>query len=117
MKLRNRLDYKKRRHYRLRQKVRGSADCPRMSVCITNKHIYIQFIDDEKGSTLASFSTLNMEQENKIGVETAKTAGRKASAAALAKGIKKVVFDRGGHAYGGRMKAIAEAAREAGIKL
>lgn len=117
MKLKNRLDYKQRRHRRLRQKLRGNASCPRMSVCITNKHIYVQFIDDETGTTIAAFSTLSLENKFKLNLETAKMAGRKVSEMALSKGIKKAVFDRGGHTYGGRVKAIAEAARETGIKL
>lgn len=117
MKLKNKLDYRRRRHCRLRKKVRGSAARPRMSVCITNKHIYVQFIDDETGTTLSAFSTVNLEQKNKINQALAKEIGRKAAEAALSKGIKQVVFDRGGRAYGGRIKAIAEAAREIGIKL
>jgi len=117
MKLKTRLDYKLRRHRRLRKKVRGSAVRPRMSVCITNKHIYIQFIDDEAGNTLASFSTVCLDQEKKLNVATAKEVGKKAVEAALGKGIKQVVFDRGGRAYSGRIKAIAETAREMGIKL
>lgn len=117
MKLKNRIDYKRRRHCRLRQKVRGSAARPRMSVCVTNRHIYIQFIDDETGTTVASFSTASLKQENKLNVATARETGRKAAAAAISKGIKQVVLDRGGLAYAGRIKAIADAARETGIKL
>ncbi len=117
MKLKTRLDYKMRRHLRLRKKVRGSAARPRMSVCITNKHVYIQFIDDDAGSTLASFSTLCLEEGKKLNVATAKEVGKKAAEAALAKGIKQVVFDRGGQVYSGRIKAIAETAREMGIKI
>ena len=117
MKLKTRLDYKLRRHCRLRQKVRGSAVRPRMSVCVTNKHIYIQFIDDDAGNTLASFSTVCLEQKQKLNLATAKEIGKKAVEAALGKGIKQVVFDRGGRSYTGRIKAIAETAREMGIKL
>lgn len=117
MKLKNRIDYKHRRHCRLRQKVRGSAVRPRMSVCITNRHIYIQFIDDETGRTMASFSTAGLKQENKLNVATAREVGRKATEVAISKGIKQVVLDRGGLAYAGRIKAIAEVAREIGMKL
>ncbi|MDD5482722.1 MAG: 50S ribosomal protein L18 [Kiritimatiellae bacterium] len=117
MKLKNRLDYKRRRHNRLRQKVRGSAGRPRMSVCISNRHIYIQFIDDETGSTLASFSTAGLKNESKLNVAAAEAAGRKAAEMAAGKGIKQAVFDRGGLAYAGRIKAIAEAARKTGIRL
>ena len=101
----------------MRQKVRGCAARPRMSVCITNKHIYIQFVDDDTGNTLASFSTVCLEQEKKLNLATAKEIGKKATEAALGKGIKQVVFDRGGRAYTGQIKAIAETAREMGIKL
>lgn len=117
MKLKTRLDYKLRRHLRLRHKIRGSAARPRMSVCITNKHIYVQFIDDDAGNTLASFSTLCLEEAKKLNLATAKEVGKKAVEAALGKGIKNVVFDRGGRTYTGRIKAIAETAREMGIKL
>ncbi|MFC1454231.1 50S ribosomal protein L18 [Verrucomicrobiota bacterium] len=117
MKIETRLDYKTRRHLRLRKKVRGSAVRPRMSVCITNKHIYIQFIDDDAGNTMASFSTLSLEQSMKLNLATAKEIGKKAAEEALGKGIKQVVFDRGGRTYTGRIKAIAETAREMGIKL
>jgi large subunit ribosomal protein L18 len=117
MKLKTRLDYKWRRHCRLRQKVRGTAARPRMSVCVTNKHIYIQFIDDDAGNTLVSFSTAAKAAKTKTNLAAAKEIGRKAAEEALSKGIKEVVFDRGGRAYKGRVKAIADAAREAGIKL
>lgn len=116
MKLKTRLDYKHRRHLRLRQLVKGSASRPRMSVCITNKHMYIQFIDDEHGHTISSFSTAGLKLKN-INLAAAKDAARKAADAAIAKGIKQVVFDRGGKSYGGRIKVVADVAREAGIKL
>ena len=106
-----------RRHYRLRKKLRGSMVRPRMSVCVTNKHIYIQFIDDDTGNTLVSFSTVCLEQRKKLNLATAKEIGKKAAETALGQGIKQVVFDRGGRAYAGRIKAIAETAREMGIKL
>ena len=117
MKLKNRIDYKRRRHCRLRQKVRGSAARPRMSICITNRHIYIQFIDDDAGNTLSAFSTAGLKQETKLNVAAAKEIGRKATEAAMSKGIKQVVLDRGGLAYAGRIKAIADAARATGMKL
>jgi len=117
MKLKNRIDYKRRRHCRLRQKVRGCAARPRLSICITNRHIYIQFIDDDAGKTMASFSTAGLKQEGKLSVAAAREIGRKAAEAAISKGIKQVVLDRGGLAYAGRIKAIAEAARETGMKL
>lgn len=88
-----------------------------MSVCLTNKHIYIQFIDDAAGATLAAVSTLTREAKPRLNMANAREIGRRAAETALSKGIKQVVFDRGGKDYGGRVKAIAEAARAAGIKL
>lgn len=122
-----------RRHWRVRKRVVGTPTRPRMSVCFTNKHIYVQFIDDTKGITLASMSTLSKavrDQRSKLkaNVETAKLIGRLAAEAALAKGIKEVVFDRGaaayhwskspdGKIYYGKVAALAEAARQAGLKF
>lgn len=117
MKLKTRLDYKRRRHCRLRKKVRGTAARPRMSVCITGKHIYVQFVDDERGTTIVFLSTVMSEEKRKINIALAKEIGLKAAEAALSKGIKEVVFDRGGFAYTGRIKAVADAAREKGIKI
>jgi len=117
MKLKNRIDYKKRRHLRLRHKVCGTAGRPRMSVCMTGRHVYIQFIDDERAVTLAAVSTANADGKSKLDMAVAMEIGRKAAEAALSKGIKQVVFDRGGKAYHGKVKAIADAAREAGMKL
>ena len=117
MKLQTRLEYKWRRHCRLRQKISGTAARPRMSVCITNKHAHIQFVDDDAGSTLAAFSTAAKDAHMKSNLASAKEIGRKAAEAALSKGIKEVVFDRGGRPYKGRIKVIADAAREAGIKI
>lgn len=117
MKVKTRLDYKRRRHLRLRQKIRGSAAIPRMSVCVTKKHMYVQFIDDDSGNTLASCSTLQLAQKGKLNKAMAKEIGRQAAKAAMEKGIKQVVFDRGGKQYAGRVRVIAEAARETGMKL
>lgn len=117
MKMRNRLDYLKRRHQRLRQKIVGSAARPRMCVRVTHRHIYVQFVDDGPAVCLAAVATDQAEQFVKPNVAAAKALGKKAAELALAKGISRVVFDRGGHKYNGRVKAIAEAARAAGIKL
>ena len=107
-----------RRHLRLRQKIRGTADRPRMSVCMTGKHIYVQFIDDVKGVTLATASTVTAELKGAKGtVAGAKKVGQLAAQRAQAKNISTVVFDRGGMKYHGRMKALADAAREAGLKF
>ena len=114
-------EYRQRRHMRLRQKVRGTASRPRMSVFISNKHMYVQFIDDDAAATLATASTLSPGTKAgasaKISVELAKTLGQQAAKLAKAKGIETVVFDRGGFAFRGRMKALAEAAREGGLKF
>ena len=106
------------RQWRVRKKVSGTGDRPRMSVCFTGTHIYVQFIDDVAGKTLAAASTLKKGGE-KLGanVKGAKTIGGAAAKAALDKGIKEVVFDRGGARYHGKVKALADAAREAGLKF
>jgi large subunit ribosomal protein L18 len=117
MKLKTRLDYKKRRHQRLRKKVIGTTRRPRMCVSVTNKHMYVQLVDDVAAVTLATVSTLSKELAGKNNTATAQRLGTQAAEIAKTKGISEVVFDRGGHAYNGRVKAIAEAARTAGIKL
>ena len=111
----NRKVQRQKRHLRLRQKVVGTAARPRMSICITNKNIYVQFIDDDAGNTLASYTTVGSDA--KLNVATAKDAGAKAAEAALAKGISLVVVDRGGFKYHGRVKELVEAAVAAGIKI
>lgn len=103
---------------RLRQKLSGTADRPRMSVCLTSKHIYVQFIDDVAGKTLASASTLIPDTKGtKANLAGAKKVGALAAQKAKEKNITTVVFDRGGIKYHGRIKAIADAAREAGLKF
>ena len=118
MKLKNLKDYRVRRHLRLRQKVQGSPERPRMSVFISNQHLYVQFIDDAAGKTLAAVSTLDAALKGqKLNVATAKRLGELAAQAAQAKGIATVVFDRGGFAFRGRLQALAEAARAGGLKF
>jgi large subunit ribosomal protein L18 len=103
---------------RLRQKLSGTAERPRMSVCLTGKHIYVQFIDDVAGKTLASASTVAAETKGtKSNLAGAKKVGELAAQKAKEKNITTVVFDRGGIKYHGRIKAIADAAREAGLKF
>lgn len=115
---RTRVEARYRRHLRLRLKVHGTAQRPRMSVCVTGKHIYVQFIDDEKGVTLAAASTVESDLKGTKGtVVGAKKVGQLAAQKAKAKNITAVVFDRGGMKYQGRVKAVAEAAREAGLKF
>jgi large subunit ribosomal protein L18 len=113
MKIKNKADYRKRRHLRLRKKVKGTAECPRMAVYISNRYIYVQLIDDTAQKTLCAVSSLG----GKCTVETAKELGTKAAEAAKAKEITKVVFDRSGFTYGSRMRALADSVREAGLKL
>jgi len=111
----------KLRHWRVRHKVSGTRECPRMSVCFTQKNIHVQFIDDLSGATLAAASTVSKAtpDRDKLGanVKSAKTVGVLAAKAAMDKGISKVVFDRGGARYHGKVKALADAAREAGLKF
>jgi large subunit ribosomal protein L18 len=112
---------KQLRQWRIRKKVSGSKERPRMAVCFTGQHIYVQFIDDRAGQTLAAASTLTKaaKAEGKLAANTksAKTIGGAAARTALDKGIKEVVFDRGGARYHGKVKALADAAREAGLKF
>lgn len=103
---------------RLRQKVQGTADRPRFSVCFTGKHIYVQFIDDQKGNTLVSVSTAAADGKGtKATMAGAKKIGTLAAEKAKEKQIAQVVFDRGGFKFHGRVKALADAAREAGLKF
>ena len=110
----NRKEQRQKRHLRLRQRIVGSAERPRMSICISNKHMYVQFIDDAAGRTLASASSI---KEQKANMEVAKALGAKAAEAAKAAGISTVVVDRGGFKYTGRVAAIVEAAVAAGISI
>ncbi|MFO1488740.1 MAG: 50S ribosomal protein L18 [Verrucomicrobiota bacterium] len=109
------------RHWRIRKKVIGSKERPRMSVCFTNQNIHVQFIDDATGVTIASATTTSKATPNReklaANVTSAKTIGALAAQNAIAKGIKEVVFDRGGARYHGKVKALADAAREAGLKF
>ena len=115
MKLKNRKDYRVRRHLRLRQKIAGTAARPRMAIFVSNKHMYVQFIDDDAQATLASATTL--QTGGRANVASAAVLGAKAAEAALAKDIRKVVVDRGGFQYHGRVKAIVEAAVQAGLSI
>ena len=108
-----------RRHWRVRKKISGTKQRPRMSVCFTNKNTHVQFIDDAAGITLAAASSTGkaIPERDKLAANaaSAKSLGALAAQAALAKGIKSVVFDRGGARYHGKIKALADAAREAGL--
>ncbi|MDD6302357.1 MAG: 50S ribosomal protein L18 [Bacillales bacterium] len=106
-----------RRHARVRAKVSGTPECPRLSVYRSNKHISVQVIDDVNGVTLCAASSVALKLENGGNIEAAKAVGAKIAEVALAKGITKVVFDRAGYVYHGRVQAVAEAAREAGLQF
>ena len=108
---------RQRRHERIRNKVIGSADCPRLNVFRSNANIHAQIIDDEKGVTLVSCSSVELKLANGGNVEAARTVGTKLAERAKEKGIENVCFDRGGYLYHGRVQALAEAAREAGLKF
>ena len=102
------------RHARVRRKISGTAECPRLNVFRSN-NIYAQLIDDVAGVTLASASTLDTNVENGTKTEEAVAVGKLIAERGLEKNIKKVVFDRGGYLYHGRVKALAESARENGL--
>ena len=105
-----------RRHARVRRKISGTAECPRLNVFRSSKHIYAQIIDDLAGTTLVSASTMDKDFTEYGGnVEAAKAIGVKIAQKAIEKGITNVVFDRGGYIYHGRVKALAEGAREGGL--
>lgn len=110
-------DERLKRHTRLRKKISGTPTCPRLSVFRSNAHIHAQVIDDVNGVTIASASSVSLKLENGSNIEAAKVVGKAIAEATLAKKIKNVVFDRGGYIYHGRIKALADAAREAGLKF
>lgn len=105
------------RHKRIRSKVSGSESTPRLSVFRSSKHIHAQIIDDLAGKTLVSVSSVSLKLENGGNVEAAKKVGSEIAKLAKKKKISDVVFDRGGYIYHGRIKALAEAAREAGLEF
>ena len=115
------IERRKRIHYRIRKVVSGTAERPRMCVFRSNKQIYVQLIDDVNRVSLASASSLDKaiaEQcKGKTNVEIAALVGKAAAERALAKGINQVSFDRGGYLYHGRVKSLADAAREGGLKF
>lgn len=110
-----------KRHYRLRNKISGTAEQPRLAVFRSNMHIYAQIIDDTVGNTLCAASTMEADIKAKLektnNVEAAKAVGEAVAKKALEKGITTVVFDRGGFVYHGKVQALADAAREAGLQF
>jgi large subunit ribosomal protein L18 len=109
---------RKRRHRRVRAKISGTADRPRLNVFRSINQIYAQLIDDSQGHSIASASSLDPELKPDVrGVEKARLVGELLGERAKKSGVKQVVFDRGGYRYHGRVKALAEAAREAGLEF
>ena len=121
MKKKNRSFMREIRHARLRKNVSGTAEKPRMAVFHSLNHIYVQFIDDEVGHTMASASTVEPAMKGALtgtcNLDAARAIGKAAAERALAKGVTSVVFDRGGHMFHGKVKALADSAREAGLKF
>ena len=114
----NRMSIRRRVHNRIRRKVSGTAERPRLAVHYSNQHIYAQVIDDAAGRTLVSASTLDKSFEKaSSNVESAQKVGALLAERAKGSNISAVVFDRGGHLYHGKVKALADAAREAGLKF
>lgn len=122
-KIRNRTNSKQIIRFRRKKKIRatlsGNAARPRLSIFRSNSHLYVQLIDDDSGHTLAAVSTLESDMKDHSGknMGCAKAVGQLIAKRALAKNIQKVVFDRSGYVYHGRIKAIADSAREAGLKF
>jgi|SRR5579875_554455 len=108
---------RKRVHARIRERIQGTAERPRLNVYRSLNHIYAQVIDDTQGRTLVSASTIADKIKSGGNVAAAKEVGKLIAQRALEKGIKKVVYDRGGYLYHGRIKALADAAREAGLEF
>ena len=114
----NRKLERERRHRRVRTKISGTAECPRLCVFRSNKNITVQVIDDTKGITLAAASTLDKEvKTKKSNKEAAREVGTLIAKRAMEKNIETVVYDRGGYIYHGIVKELAEAAREAGLEF
>jgi large subunit ribosomal protein L18 len=110
-------EIRKRIHARIREKMAGTGERPRLNVYRSLNHIYAQVVDDAKGETLVSASTLALKLKTGGNIAAAKEIGKALAERAVEKGIKRVVFDRGGYLYHGRIKALADAAREAGLEF
>ena len=110
-----------KRHYRIRNKVNGTQQQPRLAVFRSNKHIYAQLINDTAGVTIAAASTMEADiaskLENTANIQAASAVGEAIAKKAIDKGVTEVVFDRGGYVYHGKVQALADAAREAGLKF
>jgi large subunit ribosomal protein L18 len=110
-------EIRQRIHVRIRRKLAGTTERPRLNVYRSLNHIYAQLIDDQTGVTVVSASTMELKIKTGGNVASAKEVGKAVAERAVAKGVKKVVFDRGGYLYHGRIKALADAAREAGLEF
>src|SRR5215470_5058884 len=108
---------RRRIHKRIRRRVAGTSERPRLAVFRSVKHIYAQVIDDTKGHTVAAASSMEGKEKNGGNLSGAKAIGKLVAERAKDKGVKAVVFDRGGYLYHGRVKALADAAREAGLEF
>ncbi|MEI9968707.1 MAG: 50S ribosomal protein L18 [Terracidiphilus sp.] len=106
---------RQRIHNRIREKLSGTSERPRLNVYRSLNHIYVQVVDDQTGQTLVSASSIKLKSGGNVAA--AKETGKAVAEKAVAKGIKQVVFDRGGYLYHGRVKALADAAREAGLEF
>ena len=113
--LKNKNAIRQHRHARIRNKISGTTECPRLSVFRSNAHIEAQIIDDTKGVTIASASSVALKLANGGNIEAAKLVGEALAKVATEKGVKKVVFDRSGYVYHGRIQALADAARAGGL--
>ena len=110
-------EIRQRIHARIRQKLAGTAERPRLNVYRSLNHVYAQVVDDQKGETLVAASTLEAKSKTGGNVAAAREIGKAIAEKAVAKGSKQVVFDRGGYLYHGRVKALADAARAAGLEF
>lgn len=119
MSVKEKREKRDKRHRRVRERVKGSTERPRLVVFRSLRHIYGQIIDDSEGKTLVAASSLVLNSESKNGskTEVAREVGKLLAQKAREKGIETVVFDRGGYKYHGRVKALAEGAREGGLKF
>lgn len=113
----SRNELRKKRHFRIRHKVQGTASRPRLNVFRSNNHIHAQLIDDMNGHTLVSANSVEMKLENGKNTKAAEQVGAEIAKRAKAADITEVVFDRGGYLYHGRIKALADSAREAGLEF
>jgi large subunit ribosomal protein L18 len=117
----NRNKNRQKRHYKMRNKIQGTPERPRLNVFRSSSNIFVQVIDDTKGVTIAAASTLDNEIKEKVSglnkTEAAKIVGQEIAKKSIDKGIEAVVFDRGGYLYHGRVKSLADGARESGLKF